>query len=165
MSGRRAATLAIILGGGAFGGLAVAVASVPAVSRFDLAANAFFAPDRTELLIHALMWITATGASSAVLPVLVVASLLLWTGTAPPVLAGLWTSFIGTELSVWLVKYLMDRPRPEFTAGVTANSSSFPSTHAAATAAAYGFVAYLVVAHPRRSRAFKVAVATIAISS
>jgi undecaprenyl-diphosphatase len=57
---------------------------------------------------------------------------------------GLILAVVGSTLSMTLIKYLVGRPRPIGLAAVNEDFSSFPSGHATAAMALYGYVIYLV---------------------
>src|SRR5699024_1031856 len=66
---------------------------------------------------------------------------------------GLVTSALGAQLSVYALKYTINRPRPPFEAFAHAASPSFPSAHATAAVAVYGFIIYaLTRTQPQRLR-------------
>ncbi len=131
------------------------------MQQFDAIANAFFTPEGTSPLVDVFLWITRGGASSALTPLLVVVSGLIWVRGRWRLIGGLWTYYMGTELTVWAVKHLVDRHRPSFIVGVTASSPSFPSAHAAGAAAAYGFIGLLFVWQFPRHNRVRVSVATV----
>ena len=58
----------------------------------------------------------------------------------------------GSQLTTWIGKYAIARPRPEFILGVQAVSPSFPSAHATGSCAVYGFIAYALVRHVKHAR-------------
>lgn len=54
----------------------------------------------------------------------------------------LWISVFGTFISVYVLKSLVDRPRPEYSLYIE-HSSSFPSAHAALAIAFFGFLYFI----------------------
>jgi len=56
----------------------------------------------------------------------------------------LWVTQLGAQATNYLGKLALDRGRPELVTGITAATPSFPSGHAAAAMAVYGFVAYVL---------------------
>jgi membrane-associated phospholipid phosphatase len=63
----------------------------------------------------------------------------------------LWSMLAGAGVSAWLAKALVARARPEFLTGFAASSPSFPSSHAVAALAGYGFLAYAFAHDARRT--------------
>jgi membrane-associated phospholipid phosphatase len=57
----------------------------------------------------------------------------------------LWTTLLGAQATTWIGKYAINRARPEFLDVATAIAPSFPSGHATAAMAVYGFLAYVAV--------------------
>jgi undecaprenyl-diphosphatase len=114
------------------------------VLRFDQAINAFFGPWRERPLITAFLWITALGAGPALAAVAVTATAFLWADRRPGFILPLWVAFLGAQATTWAGKFAIARHRPEFIAAASATSPSFPSGHAAASMALYGFLAYVL---------------------
>jgi len=56
----------------------------------------------------------------------------------------LWVTCLGALATTSIGKFVIGRHRPEMTIDVTVVSSSFPSGHATAAMAAYGFIAYAI---------------------
>lgn len=81
------------------------------------------------------------GDSAAIAAVAIVATDLLWTFGATLYILPPWITVLGANATTWAGKFAFDRPRPDFTTGVTAISASFPSAHATGAIALYGFVA------------------------
>jgi undecaprenyl-diphosphatase len=141
-----------------FAGLAAAVVEAPAVAGLDNTANAFFAPYRTELVVAVFVWITIVGSDPTLTSTVVIATGLLWTDMRARFIGPLWLTFLGAETTTWAAKYLIDRHRPHFIAAVTASSPSFPSGHATASIATYGFLGYVIArALPKRQARYWVA--------
>lgn len=57
----------------------------------------------------------------------------------------LWLAYLGAELTTWVIKYMVNRPRPDIISGVREFNPSFPSGHATAVASIALFIAYLLV--------------------
>ena len=87
-------------------------------------------------------WITALGTGPSLTAVSVVATAFLWSDRRASYILPLWVTFLGAQVTTWSGKYLIDRHRPAFIPGVTEGSPSFPSGHATASMALFGFVAY-----------------------
>lgn len=141
-----------------FGGLTEEVVEAGAVLRFDQAINATFGPWRERPLIQIFMWITALGAGPALTVVAITATSFLWADRRPGFIPPLWAAFLGAQATTWSGKYFIARHRPEFIQAVSEASPSFPSGHATASMALYGFLAYALVRDlPGRRERFEVA--------
>jgi undecaprenyl-diphosphatase len=140
------------------GGLAEEVVEAAGVTRFDQAINAFFGPWREPSLVGGFLWITALGAGPALTAVAVTATGFLWADRRPGFILPLWVAFLGAQATTWAGKYAIARHRPPFIEVVSAASPSFPSGHATASMALYGFVAYALIRDlPGRPARFEVA--------
>ncbi len=133
---------------------AVFYAGAGDVARLDAAASALVAPYRAPWLLATFLWITTLGTGAALFGTAVTATGFLWADRRAGLVVPLWAAFAGAQASVWTVKYAIRRARPDFLPGVaTAASPSFPSAHAAGTAATFGFIAYAVArGFPKGSR-------------
>lgn len=89
-------------------------------------------------------WITAFGDSQTVVAVSAVMTALLVALARARAVVPLWITLLGALTTTWIGKYVIDRVRPEPIEGFVAFSPAFPSGHATAAAAVYGFLAYLV---------------------
>jgi undecaprenyl-diphosphatase len=129
---------------GLLGGLIEDVLEAEDVQVFDHAINAFFGPWRAQPLLTIFVWITALGAGPTLTAVSIVATGFLWSFLRPLFIVPLWISFLGAQATTWLGKYVIARQRPEFIEAASAMSPSFPSGHATASMALYGFLAYVL---------------------
>lgn len=57
----------------------------------------------------------------------------------------LWLAYAGAELTTWVIKYAVNRPRPDIIEGVREFNPSFPSGHATAITSVALFIAYVLV--------------------
>jgi len=153
------------------GGLTGEVLEAGSVLRFDQTVNAAFDRWREEPLVGAFLWITALGAGPALAAVASIATAFLWANRRPGFILPLWVAFLGAQATTWSGKYAIARHRPEFIQAASEISPSFPSGHATAATALYGFLAYALVRDlPGRRERFEVAfwaavlVATIGFS-
>lgn len=147
-----------------FGGLTEEVIEAGAVLRFDQAVNALFGPWRERLLVRAFVWITALGAGPALTIVAMTATGFLWADRRTGYILPLWVAFLGAQATTWSGKYFIARHRPEFIQAMSETSPSFPSGHATASMALYGFLAYALVRDlPGRRERFEVAFWTAAL--
>ena len=127
------------------GGLTAEVLEAGSVLHFDQAVNAAFDPWRVRPLVGAFLWITALGAGPALTAVAFVATAFLWADRRQAFILPLWVAFLGAQAATWSGKFIIARQRPDFIQGVTEASPSFPSGHATASMAIYGFLAYALV--------------------
>ncbi|BBG65429.1 membrane-associated phospholipid phosphatase [Hydrogenimonas sp.] len=99
---------------------------------------------RTPELTPFFTWITYLGKVEVLLAFLAAATLILLLNRRYEQIVALYFSIAGSALSVYLGKLALHRPRPE-TALYFEPTYSFPSAHAAAAVAFYGFLAYLLM--------------------
>ncbi|MBV8091736.1 MAG: hypothetical protein JO110_00595 [Acetobacteraceae bacterium] len=146
-SGHRLRTA--MLAGGAIllmAAMAMAVSQNEAIIRFDSAMSELLAPYRAPWLLRIFLWLTALGAGAALAGMVRAATGFLWAGLRSWLIAPLWTSFAGAEVTTWSAKYLIGRTRPVPLAGMPdVLSPSFPSAHTSGTIAA-------IASLPTRSR-------------
>lgn len=126
------------------GGLIEEVVEAEEIIGFDTAINRFLAPYRAPELVVLFGWITDLGGSSALTLVSVAATGFLWTLYRGFLILPLWVTILGAHATTWFGKFGFDRERPDFVTHVTAMSPSFPSAHAAGSAAVMGFIAYVI---------------------
>lgn len=146
------------------GGLTGEVIEAGSVLRFDQAVNAAFGPWRERPLVQVFIWITSLGAGPALTIVGITATCFLWAYRRPGFILPLWVAFLGAQATTWSGKYFIARHRPAFIQAVSEASPSFPSGHATASMALYGFLAYALARDlaGRRER-FEVAFWTAAL--
>ena len=97
-------------------------------------------------IVHLARWVTRLGDSAALAAVMVVASGFLLMARRYRDTFALWFAFVGMQVSVWALKFWIDRPRPKlFPSLDTVLSPSYPSAHAAGSLTVYVFVALLIV--------------------
>jgi len=138
---------------GLIGGLIEDLLQREGIVSFDLAINAFFGPYRVSPLVETFLWLTALGSSPAIVAVGVVATAFLWAHRRVFFIAPLWTTFLGAQVTTWAGKVLIGRERPAFIEAVSAALPSFPSGHATAAMAVYGFLAYALARDVPSARA------------
>jgi membrane-associated phospholipid phosphatase len=127
-----------------FSGLTEDILEVKGIVRIDDVVNAAFAQWRFEPLISAFLWVTALGSSPAIVSAVIVATGLLWSQRRFQLISPLWVTCFGALATTSIGKFLIERPRPQMTIDVHVVSSSFPSGHATAAMAVYGFIAYAI---------------------
>lgn len=127
-----------------FGGLTGEVLEAAGIVQFDNFINASFGLWRVEPLISVFLWITALGSSPAISSATIIATGFLWSQRRFSLIGPLWITCIGSIGTTSMGKFAIARHRPEFTFDITAPFSSFPSGHATAATAIYGFLAYAI---------------------
>lgn len=125
--------------------LSMTVVFVPQVRAWDEGINVALGPYRTPTVLAISLWITALGAGATRIAVMTVAAALLWADGRTRAILPFWVCYLTAETVAWGAKYIIDRHRPEFLTVASAASPSFPSAHAAGSAAVYGLVALLVL--------------------
>lgn len=112
--------------------------------RFDEGINRLIGLIRTDAMVTVFIWITDLGGPVALVAVALVATGLLWAHCRSPIIAPLWLTFIGSQMTNYAGKHALARQRPDFAAEVSAFTPSFRSGHATGAIAVYGFIAYIV---------------------
>ncbi len=102
--------------------------------------HAFWSPGLLRFFAH----VTALGDWRVVTPVLLAVLGLLYLHRRLDLSLGLVSALSGNLASVWLLKRIFDRPRPEL-AYFVETSGSFPSGHAAISVAFYGMLFYIAL--------------------
>ena len=131
------------------------------VQALDAWVNTALASLRHPWVLALFEWLTVMGTGAAAVAVAVTAAGLLAASGREGLALPLWATLAGAEAATWAVKVLVGRARPEFLAGVTAASPSFPSAHATVAVSLYGFVGLAIAAGLPRWRG-AVLVGTIA---
>lgn len=102
--------------------------------------HAFWSPALLRFFAH----VTALGDWRVVTPLLLAVLGLLYLRRRADLALGLGSALVGNLASVWLLKRIFDRPRPEL-AYFVETSGSFPSGHAAISIAFYGMLFYIAL--------------------
>ncbi|HNT56650.1 MAG TPA: phosphatase PAP2 family protein [Syntrophales bacterium] len=113
------------------------------LQAFDDMVNRRIDPLRTKRAVLFFTGLTTLGGTWTLSILVLAASGFLWLLKKREHVLPLWLTVLGTMSTTFLGKGIIDRARPEFLAGITADSPSFPSGHAAGAMAVYGFFAYL----------------------
>jgi membrane-associated phospholipid phosphatase len=129
---------------GLFTGLVAEVVEAEGVAKFDDWINAMVEPLRTSAVVSISLWISALGDSPAVVSAVIIATGFLWAQRRFHVIGPLWIANLGAQATTWSGKYFVGRDRPPLPVDITAFSPSFPSGHATAAMAVYGFLAYAI---------------------
>lgn len=99
---------------------------------------------RTNWLTKFFFLFTNFGSTKIVVALVLLTSLYLFIRKHQYDLLTLWITVVGSEGTTWMLKKITDRPRP-LDALYLEDSASFPSGHATAAVAFYGFICYLLV--------------------
>jgi len=126
------------------GGLVEELLEADELVRLDESINQRIGPIRTDGMITVFIWITDLGGSAALIAVALVTTGLLWAHCRRHMIAPLWLTILGSQITTYAGKYVLVRQRPEFVTDIVAFTPSFPSGHATSSMAVYGFIAYIV---------------------
>jgi membrane-associated phospholipid phosphatase len=135
-----------------FGGLIDALFEAEGLQEFDNAADRLVGHLRTPAGFQLFLWLTDLGSGPTFVAVSLVATMFMLIERRAPLVPALWTTLIGAQATTWIGKYAINRTRPEFLDVATAVAPSFPSGHATAAMAVYGFLAYVAVRRVRSRR-------------
>jgi membrane-associated phospholipid phosphatase len=127
-----------------FSGLTEDILEAKGTINVDNLVNTAFAPWRVEPLVSAFLWITALGSSPSIISAVIIATGFLWSQHRFHIIVPLWVTCLGAVATTSAGKLLIGRHRPEIVLDVTVLTSSFPSGHATAAMAVYGFLAYVI---------------------
>jgi membrane-associated phospholipid phosphatase len=127
-----------------FSGLTEDILEAQGIIHIDNVVHASFVKWRVEPLTVIFRWITALGSSPAVVAAVIIATGFLWSQRRLYIVAPLWITCLGAVASTSIGKLLIGRHRPPGAFGLTEITSSFPSGHATASMAVYGFLAYTI---------------------
>jgi len=138
-----------------FVGLVEEVMESEEVVAVDEFFTSLVAPLRNPILTRVLSGLTQLGSTATLAAVAIVSTGFLWVRGPVWGIPALWITVVGSQVTTWSGKFLIDRPRPEFILDVTAASPSFPSGHATGAMAVYGILAYVLSRDlPNRRRRF-----------
>lgn len=128
-----------------FSGLVEELLEADELIRFDQFINQQLAMIRNDGMVSVFAWITDLGGSSALLAISVVTTGLLWAHRRTYLIAPLWLTIFGSQITTQVGKYLLQRQRPDSVTDVATITASFPSGHATSAMAVYGIIAYMMV--------------------
>ncbi len=116
------------------------------ISAFDTNVVSYFAGSRLASLVETARLISYLGETVIVIAATAVITALLWYVFRHRTLAlGLFVTVIGSGVSAYVLKLIVNRPRPfGILPAVVETSPSFPSGHATLSVALYGMGAYLL---------------------
>jgi len=116
---------------------------------FDQGVDVFLYHTRTPLLVHLFSLITFLGSGSVIIVFAVLIAIGLWFSRYRRFLTGFLVTLVGAEATSYILKILIARPRPLAPLPLTIDPSfSYPSGHATAAMALYGFLIYLIYRMP-----------------
>lgn len=127
-----------------FSGLTEDLLEAQGTIRSDNTINAALGAWRIEPFVTAFRWITTLGGTQAIIAAVVLATGFLWSQRRTNAIIALWVTCLGAVATTTVGKLLIARHRPEFLLDVHATGWSFPSGHATAATAVYGFIAFAV---------------------
>ena len=127
-----------------FSGITEDILEAEGTIRIDNNVNAAFRTWRVEPLLSSFRWITALGSSPAVVAAVIIATGFLWSQRRFYFIISLWVTCLGALATTTIGKLIIGRHRPDFAIDMNVVSSSFPSGHATAAMAVYGFIAYAI---------------------
>lgn len=116
---------------------------------FDARVDALLSPWRGPALLAAFATLTVLGNGKVAVLAGVLASAWLAWRRRGRLIAAFWWMFACAGITTWLAKVLVARARPDFIEGFAAASPAFPSSHAVAALAAYGFLAWALARDAR----------------
>lgn len=126
-------------------GIVEEIVEAEEISALDSRISELLEPLRDPVIVEIFRWITGFGDLPALISVAVVASAFLWIEGKHNSITGLWISVIGANITTYLGKYGFDRDRPDFVTDITVHTASFPSGHATASVAVFGYIAYTII--------------------
>jgi len=114
--------------------------------QFDLRVINLFSLLRHPKLNQQMLFITYLAKGEIITVGLLVSCLILYLFKRWRILYTLIISVTGAEVFVWIIKNIVDRPRPPLTNALVAESTySFPSGHTFVAIAFYGLLVYFVI--------------------
>ncbi len=128
-----------------FGGLVEEVFDTQGIKAVDDTIVSWVAPWRTQTLVDIFEWITNLGSMETLTAVAIVASAFLVAHGPQRYVLPIWLTVVGSQVTTFGGKFIIDRPRPDFVLDVTASTPSFPSGHTTGAMAVYGIIAYAVL--------------------
>lgn len=114
-----------------------------ALTSFDLNIISALAATRTPVGVSVFSFITDLGGAVLVIPITLFVCAVFWYRKELPYAIGLVASVLGGEVAKNAIKEIVTRPRPPVALhAVVEDGWSFPSGHATAAVALYGFLIY-----------------------
>ncbi|MCR4325455.1 MAG: phosphatase PAP2 family protein, partial [Patescibacteria group bacterium] len=136
------------------------------IASLDLAIEQWLSAIRSPFGLYFFSFFTELGGGIVVASITALAVFLLWKKGGVEYAVGLFASVAGAIAVSELLKFIVHRARPPIDLrAILETSYSFPSNHATASAALYGFLAYLAWRlAPRKWRGIIVAICLIIIA-
>ncbi len=126
------------------------------IIQFDLRVLNLFAAFRHPKLNQQMLFITYLAKGEIITIGTIIACLILFLFKKRRFINTLLISVLGGEILVWIIKNLINRPRPPLINSLVIESShSFPSGHTFVTIAFYGLLAYFVI-QSKKNKIFKI---------
>lgn len=129
--------------------LAVLANATNLILTSDITINHWLSLLRSEYYTQIFLAVTALGGSSVIIGLLIIAGLLFWLFSKKTFIAPLFISVAGSNLVSDLSKLFFQRPRP-LNPVYFETTFSFPSGHATAAMACYGFLIYFCLKNIKR---------------
>lgn len=118
---------------------------------------------RGDQLLHFFYTVTLLAEFGTVVASAVVLTIFLWLRKEKILAAALWLTLLPAEAVTYFGKLLFHRGRPDILLrAISEDSFSFPSGHATASAAFFGFIAYLLI---RRFKSWTARIATALVAA
>lgn len=118
---------------------------IPTIVGWDTTIERLIDTGRTPELVRVFEWITWLGDARVITVVTISVLFVLWRHRKWEYKLGFLVSLLGALGSSYLIKILIERPRPPFPfPALIEQGYSFPSMHATVAMATYGFLAYIV---------------------
>lgn len=133
-----------------FAALTTALLAGDFIATIDSAIRAWVPILHDHGFVRLVTFITSMADIETIVAVTLVAAGLLWAQGRHREVAGLAISVLGSQAATYIGKYAIARERPEFETFASAVTPSYPSAHASAAVAAYGFVVLAIVRMPAR---------------
>lgn len=122
------------------------LSSLDRISLVDLQIQQQLLSLREPSVVKVFLWITSLGTWQVTLSLTLVSAFMWWVWNKRAYTLGFLVSLGGTLFYTYILKILIDRPRP-LEAIYLETSASFPSAHAALAVAVYGFLAFAALRH------------------
>lgn len=121
------------------------------IIQFDLRVLNFFSTLRHQSLTQQMLFITYLAKGEIIILGTIIFTLIFYVYKNWRYLYTLLISIIGGEFFVWVIKNIIERPRPPLTNALVAETTySFPSGHTFVAIAFYGLLSYFVIQSERK---------------
>ena len=121
---------------------------IHSIDALDHAIEAFVVVHRTPFLSSIFTSLTNFGDARIITVLSIAVALVFWRHKLLSEKAGFALALFGSLLSSYVIKIIVQRPRPPIADHlIQINDFSFPSMHAAVSVAVYGYLAYAIFKH------------------